>query len=95
MQVFRRRAEARVAFRAGVAPDLRTAAEQAIMAGRYLIFGSAEEGMATLLLSSAPKLVAVVRKEADQPGKIPSFDVQSVRAASADLDREREELSQL
>jgi hypothetical protein len=84
-----------VAFRPGVAPDLRAGAEKAIAAGRYLIFGGEEEGTATLLLSSEPRLVAVVRKAADEPGRTPAFDVLSVREAQADLDREREELSQL
>jgi hypothetical protein len=95
MQVFKRRAAAMVAFRPGIAPDLRVGAEKAIAAGRYLIFGGEEEGTATLLLSSEPRLVAVVRKAADEPGHTPSFDVLSVREAQADLDREREELSQL
>ncbi len=84
-----------VAFRPGVASDLRMGAEQAITAGRYVIFGGAEEGTATLLLSGEPRLVAVVRKAADEPGRTPAFDVLSVREAQADIDREREELSQL
>jgi hypothetical protein len=84
-----------VAFRPGIAPDLRAGTEKAIAAGRYLIFGGKEEGTATLLLNSEPRLVAVVRKAADEPGRTPAFDVLSVREAQADLDREREELSQL
>ena len=94
-QVFKRKASAMVAFRSSVAHDLRDGAEKAIVAGRYLIFGGEEEGTATLLLSGDPRLVAVVRKAVDEPGHMPSFDVLSVRQAQADIDREREELSQL
>ena len=95
VQVFRRRVGARVVFRAGIAPDFRAPVEQAIKGGRYLIFGGVDEGTATLLLSCTPRLVAVVRKTPDEPGTIPSFDVESVREAGPDIDREREELSQL
>ena len=94
-QVFKRRAAAMVAFRPGIAPDFREGAETAITAGRYVIFGGEEEGTATLLLSGEPRLVAVVRKAADEPGHTQSFDVLSVREAQAALDRAREELSLL
>jgi hypothetical protein len=94
-QVFKRKAAAVVAFRSGVEQDFRDVAEQAIAAGRYVIFGGVEEGTATLLLSAQPRLVAVVRKAADEPGRAASFDVLSVREAGPDIDREREELGQL
>lgn len=95
MQVFKRKAATVVAFRPGVSPGLRTGAEEAIRAGRYMIFGGAEEGTATLLLSGEPRLVAVVRKASDEPGRVLSFDVLSVREVGPDIDREREELGQL
>lgn len=95
MQVFKRKVAAMVAFRPGVAPGLRAGAERAITAGRYMIFGGVEEGTATLLLSGEPRLVAVVRKASDEPGRVPSFEVLSVREAGLDIDREREELGQL
>ena len=95
MRVFSRKAAAHVVFRAGVEPALRVGAERAITAGRYVIFGGVEEGTATLLLNGDPRLVAVVRKAADDAGGVPSFEVLSVREAEADIDREREELSHL
>lgn len=94
-RVFKRKAAAIVAFRSGVEPGFRDVAEQAIAAGRYTIFGGVEEGTATLLLAAQPRLVAVVRKAADQPGEVPSFDVLSVREAGPDIAQEREELGQL
>lgn len=95
MQVFKRKAAAVVAFRPGVSPGLRTDAEEAIRAGRYMIFGGLEEGTATLLLNGGRRLVAVVCKAADEPRREPSFDVLSVREAGPDIDREREELGRL
>lgn len=94
-KVFKRKAAVTVAFRPEVAPDLRDGAQKAILAGRYMIFGGAEEGTATLLLSGEPRLVAIVRKAAEEPGQAPAFDVLAVREAQADIDREREELSRL
>jgi len=94
-QLFKGKAAAAVAFRPGVAPGFQADAARAIAAGRYLIFGGEEEGTATLLLSGAPRLVAVVRKEPDLPRKLPAFEVLSLREASADIDGEREMLSRL
>jgi len=95
IQVFKRKVAAMVAFRRDVPPAFRKGTEEAIQAGCYTIFGGVEEGTATLLLGGAPRLVAVVRKAADEPGRVASFEVLSVREAGPDIDREREELAQL
>lgn len=93
--MFKRKAAAAVAFRPGVAPGFQAEAARAIAAGRYLIFGGAEEGTATLLLNGAPRLVAVVRMAPDEYRKLPGFEVLSIREAGSDIAGEREALSLL